>query len=833
MACCASSSLQTSSVFNGNSPSLYMNDNVFILSQYNGTNESYAPYMVEFWGTASQGLYSLQQGYYAQAYTYNISSGASISYNYQCVPSGWTSAGHWSGFITQEESFNPTVPTQAANTQVTTGCSATTSVAPTISPASGSYTSPPTVTLTQPVTLNSTYNTGQNTSTYYTTDGSTPVPGSGTTQLYTGPFAVTLPATVKAVGMWGVAPQPLTYPANYGYVPSAVQTATYTSAGGLTLSSVALNNVGAIHSLSTGAAVQMNAYCTYSNGSTTNCTTPDVNGNGVSSWASSNTFALTINSSGLATGVAAGSSNITAVIAGLTTPTWAMTVASPSTALSSVALATTGGISTLGVSAVNQLLATCTYADTTTTNCATTDAHGNVVSPWTSSAPTVATISTSGVVTGQGAGGTNLTATVDPSSVSTQSGQTASDNVGFTVAGFINSNYFVLGNQAGGYSGTGATCSFYLPSGTLTVGSRFDCGLIPAPTPTTQGTAWQCYGTYTVTSTSAPNAYVTVPMSNCGTLAAGSAWWVGMVTNSPGEPNEGFDDCGGSCAGGVPSVGNGTYPYYFIAVPYGMRTGMPTAMNASGTPGRQASQYVTLGQPPITSNTVPLTVTAGSPTLMSVSLNTPGSVNTMTVGGTLQFSAFCTYSDSSQTNCTVADVHGNAVTNWITSDAAKATIGAVGSANPGLVTAVATGTPSMTANVGTHLSSAFALTIATPAVTLTGVTITTTGGVTGVLVGSTNQLMATCTYSDGSTTNCTTTDSHGNLAGSYASSNTGHATVNSSGLITGVAPGTTNLTAHAGSFSSPTLGLTVLAVPTGVYTITITGPVTFKGSVEF
>ena len=34
-------------------------------------------------------------------------------------------------------------------------------------------------------------------------------------------------------------------------------------------------------------------------------------------------------------------------------------------------------------------------------------------------------------------------------------------------------------------------------------------------------------------------------------------------------------------------------------------------------------------------------------------------------------------------------------------------------------------------------------------------------------MGYTNQLVATCAYSDGSTTNCTTTDSHGNVAGSY------------------------------------------------------------------
>jgi hypothetical protein len=55
----------------------------------------------------------------------------------------------------------------------------------------------------------------------------------------------------------------------------------------------------------------------------------------------------------------------------------------------------------------------------------------------------------------------------------------------------------------------------------------------------------------------------------------------------------------------------------------------------------------------------------------------------------------------------------------------------------------------------------------------------------------------------------------------------------STGLVSGIAAGTTNLSATAGSFSSPNLPLTVLAVPTGIHTITIQGPVTFSGTVHF
>jgi Chitobiase/beta-hexosaminidase C-terminal domain/Bacterial Ig-like domain (group 2) len=783
------------------------------------------------WWSGPGGVYgnNYVQGYYNPGMQFGFYTGTvSITNNtFQLITSGASPINSEEGLPVPVESGN------VSNTGVT--MTALTSVAPTISPGAGAYTSPPTITLTDPGYTSGSVPQG-NTSIWYTTDGSTPVPGAGTATRYTAPFLITVPATVRAVGMWGAVTQPVSYPSGYGFVPSAVQSAAYTASGGVTLSSVSLTNTGAIHSLVAGGSLQMTATCLYSNGATTNCTSTDAYGNAVSTWSSSNTAALSISSGGLMTGVAAGTANVTAVVASLTTPAWAMTVTSATLPLSSIALATTGGITRLPVGGVSQLLATCTYADSSTTNCSTADAHGNVVNPWTSSAPAVGTVNSTGVATGVAAGSTNLTATVNPSMVTSQWGQTASDAPGTTTSSYINSTYFVFGSQPGGYSGTGGTCSFYLPSGTLTNGSLFDCGLIPAPTPTTQSSSWLCWGTYTVSGTSAPGAFVTVPMNSCGgNIASGSAEWIGVATNSPGTPGVGFDDCGGTCNGSAPTLGIGTYPYYCVANPYGSRTGMSTTMLPCGSGGGvQASQYVTMGQPPIVSNAVPLMVTAAAPTLLSAYLATPGSATSMVVGGTLQFSAKCVYSDSSTTDCTVADVHGNAVTTWSTSDATKVTVGAVGSANPGLATAIAPGTPSIQANVGSVVAPAFNLTISAPAVNLTGISIATSGGVTGVFLGQTNQLIATCLYSDGSTTNCTTTDSHGNVASAYSSATPAHATVNAtSGLVTAVAVGTTMLTGTAGSFTSTAIPLAVLAMPSGVYIITITGPVKFSGTVQF
>jgi hypothetical protein len=120
-------------------------------------------------------------------------------------------------------------PTQSGNVQGATPA-AITSIAPTISPASGSQTFPLTVTLTDAGYTSGAQPLG-NTGIWYTTDGSPPVPGSGTAQYLAsgGTFVLSAPATVKAVGMWGTPPQPTSYPAGYGFVPSAVKSAHYTS----------------------------------------------------------------------------------------------------------------------------------------------------------------------------------------------------------------------------------------------------------------------------------------------------------------------------------------------------------------------------------------------------------------------------------------------------------------------------------------------------------------------------------------------------------------------------------------------------------------------------
>jgi hypothetical protein len=111
------------------------------------------------------------------------------------------------------------------------------------------------------------------------------------------------------------------------------------------------------------------------------------------------------------------------------------------------------------------------------------------------------------------------------------------------------------------------------------------------------------------------------------------------------------------------------------------------------------------------------------PPLAGAYLNSAGNANTMTVGGTLQFSAFCYYTGTpAVNNCSNPDPYGYAVTQWVSSNPAVLTIGAVGSATPGLVTATGAGTAFVQAQVGSLNSSQWVISVVVgnPAITIKG-----------------------------------------------------------------------------------------------------------------
>lgn len=124
---------------------------------------------------------------------------------------------------------------------------------------------------------------------------------------------------------------------------------------------------------------------------------------------------------------------------------------------------------------------------------------------------------------------------------------------------------------------------------------------------------------------------------------------------------------------------------------------------------------------------------------------------------------------------TVAPSGADQSVTWSTSAAATATVSA-----SGLVTAVANGTATITATstVDGTIKGTSTVTVTTP---VSGVTVSPTTA--SIAVGATRQLTPTVAPAGASNKNVT-----------YSSSATGVATVNSSGLVTGVAAGTATIT---------------------------------------
>jgi Bacterial Ig-like domain (group 2) len=198
--------------------------NVFIGNVPSGNDENgnegvYVSPAVEFWGNGTCSN-NLVQGLMINALSWGF-GGAPWSFNNNIIQLSQST-----NYFDNEEGQN-NAPPQSGNV---TGqsVSAVTSHAPTISPSGGSQTFPLSVTLADAGDTSGVGPQG-NTGIWYTTDGSTPVPGSGTAQYLSSgqTFTLSAAATAKAVGMWGALNQPTSYPSGYGFVPSSVVTASY------------------------------------------------------------------------------------------------------------------------------------------------------------------------------------------------------------------------------------------------------------------------------------------------------------------------------------------------------------------------------------------------------------------------------------------------------------------------------------------------------------------------------------------------------------------------------------------------------------------------------
>ncbi len=175
------------------------------------------------------------------------------------------------------------------------------------------------------------------------------------------------------------------------------------------------------------------------------------------------------------------------------------------------------------------------------------------------------------------------------------------------------------------------------------------------------------------------------------------------------------------------------------------------------------------------------------------------------IGVTKQFTATGTYSDGTASDIT-------ALVTWDSATPDQATV----NTNTGLATGLAAGSSVITATSGTH-SGLTTLTITSA--TLDSIVVTPAND--SIPVDLTRQFAATATYSDGFVEDIT-------AAVTWKSADTLIATLNTSGLATGISAGSSVITATAGTQSAETT-LTVTAATLSSIAITPIDPTVANG----
>ncbi len=208
------------------------------------------------------------------------------------------------------------------------------------------------------------------------------------------------------------------------------------------------------------------------------------------------------------------------------------------------------------------------------------------------------------------------------------------------------------------------------------------------------------------------------------------------------------------------------------------------------------------------SGSAALTVSPIAPTVTAIAVS-PATASIFS-GDTQQFSATATYSDGSTANVSTTAA-------WASSVPTVATV-----SSTGLATGVAAGTSAITAALGGVTSAAVTLTVQAKTVTSISVSPITASTYTT----DTQQFSATATYNDGSTASVTST-------ATWTTTPSTIATVSSSGLATGVAAGSTMVTAAIGTITG-TATLTVQTKELTSITVAPANPnVAESGTLQF
>jgi len=470
-------------------------------------------------------------------------------------------------------------------------------------------------------------------------------------------------------------------------------------------------------------------------------------------WASSNTNVATVSAGGVVTAVAPGTVVISATFEGKVGTAPITVVAIP---VASVTIAPSSASVTVGQTA--PLSAT------------PKDASGNVLSgrgiAWSTSDATIASVSSTGVVTGVGAGSATITATSEgrsgtasvtvtpvpvakvslPATTSLVVGQTTTLTPTVTDA-----NGVVLTNRVVTWSSDNGAVATVSSSGLVTG--------VSSGTATITATSEGQSGSTVVTVSPAPVSSIAINPGSVSLVAGQTTTLLAVLKDAAGNTLTGRTIAWSSNATGVATVSSAGL---VTAVAPG------TATITAASEGQSATASVTVSAIPVASVAV-----------------TPPSAD-IVVGGTATFTA------------AAKDASGNVLTGreitWTVDKSAVATV-----SSTGVVTGVGAGTAKITAASGAVSGSANVTVTLAPVAS-----VTLTPNNASIVVGGTAPLTATLKDAAGNVLTGRTIQ--------WSSSTPGVATVSSTGVVTGVAAGSTTITATSEG-QSGTATITVSPVP--------------------
>jgi uncharacterized protein YjdB len=503
-------------------------------------------------------------------------------------------------------------------------------------------------------------------------------------------------------------------------------------------------------SLPIGETEQLTATGTYTDGSTQNLTQSVT-------WISSTPAAATVSAAGSALAKAIGTTTISATSASIT-GTVSLTV-TPAVALSvNVAPATL----TLPLGSTSQLQATANMSDGSVQTL-------NSSATWQTSQSTVAAVSAQGLVTAAGQGSTQVSATYQ--------GLTGSSSITVGPAALVSITVTPTPSSLPIGETEQLTATGTFTDGTtqnLTQTATWNSSVPATASVSATGSALaKAIGTATISATSGSvtgNASLTVTPAVALSLNVVPAA-LSLPLGSTSQLQA------------IASMSDGTQQTLSSSVTWQTSQSAMAAVNAQGvvTAAGQGAAQVSATYQGLTNSA---SITVVPPVLVSIAV-TPASPS-LPVGETQQFKATGTFTDGTTQDLTLSAT-------WTSSTATIASISPAGLAS-GLVV----GSTTVTAVSGT-IQGSTTLAVVPPVVT----SIAVAPANASITVINTQQFTATGTYSDGSTQDLTGTTT-------WSSVTPGVATITSAGLATGVAPGTTTISATTGGITGSTT-LTVLA----------------------